>query len=220
MKRQITLTDASSSRKRANRAPTKYSKKGMVRYRQPSTFNRCIIATTIDYTIDLTNLGDSLVGFGFSPTKLWVDGISAFSYPTNIANIWDLCRIHKVEITVAANSNSADFSSGTTILIPFGYDCFDPNDNNQPVGITEIQQYSTCQMWRLDGIHKRTIYPNVSAASVIDVGTNRKHRFLRTNVDSPFNGYKLGIDQPPSHQPQVTDVRVNFKVFMEVSTSN
>lgn len=216
MRRRITYGDQPAA-KRVKR-PIQRVAKSMVRYKQPSTFNRCVIATTVTDTIDLTGT-DGYYGYGFSPSKLWVNGVSGFSYPTSVINIWDLARVVKVEITIAANSNSADFSSGTTILIPYAYDCFDPNDNNAPVSLTEVQQNSTCQMFRLDKVRTRTIYPLVQNANVVDVGIGRRTRFLNSAVDNPMNGYKLVIDQPAAHAATITEVRVNFKIFLEVRSS-
>lgn len=219
MRRRLALTNYDQPAAKRGRKPAKkFSSKSMVRYRQPSTFNRCVIATTITDTIDLTT-ADGFYGYGFAPLNLWINGVSAFSYPTSVLNIWDLCRVVKVEISVSANSNSADFSSSTVPLIPYAFDAFDPNDNNAPVSITEIQQNSTCQMFRLDRVHKRTIYPQIQVANVIDTGSNRKNRFINSAVNLAMNGYKLVIDQPPSHQAQITDVRVCFKVFLEVMNS-
>lgn len=220
MKRQVTY-DRSGSYKRA-RTAGRYSSKSVIpykRYRQPSTFNRCIIATTVDY--DASLVADGAYGFGFSPTNLWVNGSSATAYPTSINNIWDLCRIVKVEMTILPGNdgnayNANTLTSGTT-NIPYVYTAFDPNTSGAPT-IAAIKQNSTVQTTSLNHVIKRTFYPNFAPSATVDMGANRKNIFMSVYQDTPAQGVQVYVDLDAQVWTYCI-YRISFKVFMEVRAS-
>lgn len=213
MKRQLTI-DASHSRPKRSRRVA-YASKGMVRYKQPSTFNRCVIATTCGYDVLLS--ADTGVSFGFSPTNIWVDGVSGLNYPLDISGIWDLCRVQKVEMTIMCTANSLEFGATATTPIPVCYHAFDPNTSTIPT-LTSIRQNSTCQSDRCDKVIRRTFYPNIVPDAVVDLGNARKNKFLSVYRDDPFNGILCFFDTF-STAPAAVAARFSFKVFLEVRAS-
>lgn len=215
LKRQVTY-DASASRKRAKYSRSGYAKKGMVRYKTPSTFNRCIIATGVDG--DFAVSPDSGIGYGFAPLRLWINGAtSATVYATDISFVWDLCRIVKVEVTILPGANSNDFDTGTQ-NIPVAYHAFDPNSGAAPT-LASIKQNSTCKIDRLDKVIRRTIYPNLfNANAIVNSGWMRKDQFVSSSSDTPSYGFQLFVDNLGTANPN-TIIRVYFKVFLEVKSS-
>jgi len=206
LKRKVTY-DSSRPRKRARPG---YAKTAMVRYKQPSTFNRTIIATVMEYDTNLS--ADIQLGFGFSPTNLWVQGSSGSAYPTSVSGIWDLVRVHKVEVTVQCDRNSMEFNSSATQQIPWCLDAFDPNSG--VASFASIKQNSTCQTFLIDKQRKRTIYPNLLQSSgVVDVGRNRKNMFVGAGQDQPWYGYHFVAD---TQMAQATvGIRFIFKIYLE-----
>jgi len=207
LKRKV--SDVASAYKRRRTYPKGYTTKSMVRYKQPSSFNKTIIATVVEY--DTTIATDIQFGFGFSPTDLWVNGTSTLAYPTSVSGIWDLVRVVKVEVTVMMSSNSKEVNSVGSML-PYCLDAFDPNSGT--ASFASIRQNSTCQIFRADAVRKRTIYPNLLQSSgVVDVGRNRKNMFVGAGQDQPWYGYHFCLDTniAMSDQP----IRFAFKVFLE-----
>lgn len=203
----------------------KYKKGSFVSRRIPPVVksNTCIIPCIVDY--DHTFTADLALGVGFSPYALWVNGSSHTVIPgaSDIAALFDLVRIQKVEITMMPGSASLDIANNTvttgTRNIPYVYDCFDPNSGGNP-SLPEMKESATTMVRSFDRMLKRTIYPNfvVSSGSFVNVGQSRKDLFQQTATDVPAYGWKCLMDM---YNTALTYVicRVSFKIYYECRNS-
>ena len=101
--------------------------------------------------------------------------------------MFDLWRIHKVEITVMMGANTFDLNNNGVSNdrnLGFCYDAVDYNDDTNPT-LATIRQMAGCKVSRGDQIIKRTIYPRLKSDGVItDVGRIRTNEFLQTYTGS------------------------------------
>lgn len=207
--------------KRSNKL-ARYARKSKI-YRAPKTasYNKTIIATTVDYDVDFT--ADVSHGFGFSPSALWVNDVSSTGYidAASIQGLFDLARVHKVEMTILPGNNQLSY--GNTITtgqrnIPYGYCATDLNSGGNP-SLNGIRDRSDCQTFSLDKMYKRTFYPRLRASDqVTDCGRNNKNLFVPVASDIPWYGVLLYLDL--KSVALTYDVcRISFKVFLELSSS-
>lgn len=189
---------------------------------QRASYNKTIISTTVDYDVEFT--ADVSHGFGFSPTHLWVNDISSTAYidATTWQNLFDLCRIHKVEVTILPGNNYLGYGTNTVTTgqrnIPYGYFATDMNSGGNP-SLNGIRDRSDCETFSLDKMFKRTIYPRMRAADgITDVGANRSNLFVPVTQDTPWYGCLLYLDL--KSVALTYDVcRISFKVFVELCSS-
>lgn len=188
--------------------------------------NRCTIPLTITRSFDLT--ADIASLFEFDARNLHILGTQAGSYAVpgaaEVAAVWDLMRVAKVEMTIlpAANVlayNDQTLSSGQT-NIPYVYHAFDPVGNVAPT-LSSIQQLSTFRSASLAKGIKRTFYPRLEGSNgIVDVGINRKNLFEKSTSESTqkWRGISLLVDL----QNEVWtygSFRVLFKVYYECMMS-
>jgi len=184
--------------------------------------NTCIIPCIVDYDANLT--ADPAIGFGWSPNALWVNGSSYSVIPgtTDLAAVFDLMRVVKVEVTILAGANSLDYANNTVTTgsrqIPWVYDCYDPNSGGNP-SLAEVRENATCKTNLLAGAIRRTIYPNLGQyGQTINVGAGASTTFVPSIVDLPSFGWKVYIDM--SQQVWTYNIlRFSFKVFYECRSS-
>lgn len=216
--------------------PYKKTRRGTARsagkmrlYRAPSarpqkwaSFNKTMVATTVDYDVEFT--ADVSHGFGFSPTHLWVNGVSSTAYvdAAGWQSMFDLIRVHKVEVTILPGNNYLGYGTNTLSTgqrnIPYGYFATDLNSGGNP-SLNGIRERSDCETFSLDKVFKRTIYPRLFASDyVTDVGANRSNLFVPVSADVPWYGALLYLDL--KSVALTYDVcRISFKVFVELSSS-
>lgn len=104
--------------------------------------NRTIIPLSASYNFDLT--ADPAYAFAFDTQKYYVNegaGV-AINGATEVASVYDMMRIAKIEFTIVPAATSLDYanqtlSSGAT-NIPFVYDAVDYNDGAIP-SLAEMQ---------------------------------------------------------------------------------
>jgi len=221
-------TQESQSQSQSMPKRTKYAKrssKAMVPYKRykelSSSYNRTIISQTVDYDYDLTV--DVTAGFSFTGQALYRNGVSVVNYSdaSSIAALYDLCRVHKVEMTILPGNSDFDYnnnglSSGSR-NIPYLYTALDYTDSANP-SLANVRENSTCQVARLDKVYRRTFYPRQPNNNVTDMGANRKNLFTGTDSISQYMGIKVYIDL--AQQVWTYNIgRISFKVFLELRDS-
>jgi len=209
-------------RKRSSKL-VRYAKKGKM-YRAPkmASYNKTIIATTVDYDVDFT--ADVSHGFGFSPSALWVNDVTSTTYidATSIQGLFDLARVHKVEMTILPGNNTLGYDANSLSTgarnIPYGYCATDLNSGGNP-SLNGIRDRSDCQTFSLDKMYKRTFFPRLRASDqVTDCGRNNRNLFVPVASDIPWYGVLLYLDLKTV--ALTYDVcRISFKVYLELSSS-
>jgi len=224
MKRQITIETVNNEdymppAKKSTSSKTKkwLSRKTAGPYRSLARSNSCIISRSVAYDVDFST--DVAKGFGFSPTKLWVNGTSTQSIAgASDLQMFDLVRVVKVEVTILPNMNVLTYAVGSVKNIPYVYHAYDPNDSTNP-SLSEMEQMSTLKIDSLDHIIRRTIYPNLPSYStyMVDVGKERKNQFVPPALDNPWFGYKCYADM--TGLGAADGFRFAFKIFYECRAS-
>jgi len=186
--------------------------------------NRCIIPLIVNYDMALTT--DPAKGFAFDTTNYYIDGGAgvAINGATDIAAVFDMARIQKIEVTLMPAANSLDYNNqtiGTGVTnIPYVHTAVDYNEAGQPT-LAEIQSNPTCTTGLLDKVFRRTYYPRLEGSNgVIDVGVNRNNIFMSTAAASTqkWNGFKVYIDMKTQVWTYGT-CRISFKIFYECMQS-
>lgn len=208
-----------SKRRKFSRYPRKVS-------RPLRVSTHAIVPRTVFY--DMNFATDVALGFGFSPTNLWINNSSSVAIPgaSDLSNLYDLVRIKKVEITIMPGCTGLGYGSNTLTTdkrnVPYAYHAVDHNSGGNPT-ITEMQQYSNLKMEAFDKVIRRTLYPapKFSAAGVGTVslqGAALKDVWIASAADEPCFGFKLHMDL---YNTALTyDVaRINFKIFYECKDS-
>lgn len=183
--------------------------------------NTCVIPLRINFNISFA--ADPQYGFGWTTAALWVNQVSVSAIPgaTELASVFDLMRIVKVECCLLPGCDQlswGDNGVGTgTRNIPYAYNAFDPNDGSNPAGLSEIQQLSSCNVQMLNKPIRRTIYPKLNDDSVIQ--TLDRGQFVKSgNNVIPWYGWKVFCDL--ENTALTYDIgRVEFKVFYECRSS-
>lgn len=193
---------------------------GGVRARVPRSMssNTCIIPRVVSY--DTTLAADIAKGFGFSPTALWINGVSSTAIPgaSELSALFDLMRISKVECTMMPSYNNLDmtassFSTGS-LNIPYVYEAFDATDGTNP-SLADIQQMSSCKTHLLSKPIRRTVYPRLKEGSnIINVGQSAGDTYVQAGHDIAWNSWKVYADLE-SVTNQYVGIRFTFKIFYE-----
>lgn len=192
-KRKYSAIGDGGTRKRS-----RYVKPNMVVSR-PLPVGRAMIPITYTWDFDLTV--DRALGFAFDTSAIYVNGGSYVpAQLTQLANVFDMMRVAKVEFSVIPAANSLDYNNQTlstgSTNIPVIYHAFDANDGTAPV-LADIQANPYCHTSLFDRIVKSTIYPRLEGANgVIDVGTNARNQFMKSGTTSTqrWNGWKMYLD--------------------------
>lgn len=202
MQRSITLNaDRSFSRKRARSASFSQSA-----YRRiPRTISsrnpgqRTLVALCGSSNFPMT--ADIAQAFSFDMSGFYTNGtLRTISGLSELVAVYDMLRVMKVEFTLLPAANSLDYANQTLASgqtnIPFIYHAVDYNDETTPT-LTEMQSNPTNKVDRADKILKRTVYPRLDGSNgVIDVGSNHKNLFMRSNASSTqkWFGFKIFLD--------------------------
>lgn len=185
--------------------------------------NRVIIPLTISTQFDLT--ADPAYGYNFDTVAMYRNG-SSLTIPgaAEMATVFDLARIWKVEISILPAATGLDYSAQTVgsgaTNIPYVYDAVDYNEGALPTR-EELEQNPTLHVNVFNKVIRRTIYPRLEGANgVIDVGTNVKNQFMKTGAVSTqkWNGWKFFMDMQSVVWTYGTG-RITFKIFYECMQS-
>lgn len=228
---QDTMPYAASSRKRP-RFGRKYSKRAKTTSLSARIsesrrgINRIIIPRTVGLTV--STIADINLGFSFGLSNLWSNNAAstAINGSGDLAAMFDLWRIHKVEVTVMHGANTFDLNNNGVSNdknLGFCYDVIDYNDDSNPT-VAGIKQWATLRVNRADGVIRRTIYPRLKIDNgVTDMGAVRKNQFLQTYVgsdtDQRYYGWKFAEDFVGTI-PTNLQVRFEFKIFYECMSTN
>lgn len=184
--------------------------------------NSCIIPLTVDDNVNFAT--DPAFGYGWSPFALWRNGVSYLAIPgqADMAAVFDMARVVKVEITILPGNNVLDYGTNSLSTgqrqIPYVYDAYDPNSSGNPT-LAEMREHATCRVNSLTKPIRRTIYPNLGMyGNVVNVGQTRKDLFVPTAVDLPAFGWKVLMDVQQETLPYCI-ARISFKVFFECRNS-
>lgn len=188
---------------------------------RPMSSNTCIIPLRINFNIAFA--ADPVYGFGWTTAALWVNQVSVSAIPgaTELAAVFDLMRIVKVECCILPGCNmlgyDANGATTGTRNIPYAYNAFDANDGSNPANLSDIQQLSSCKVQMLDKPVRRTIYPKLNDDSVIQ--TLDRGQFVKAgNNVIPWYGWKVFLDM--ENTALTYDIgRCEFKVFYECRSS-
>lgn len=188
--------------------------------------NRCTIPLTMVRNFELTADVASL--FQFDTQSLHVIGTGAGTYAipgaTEVAAVWDLMRVAKVEMTILPSANMLSYNdqtlgSGQT-NIPYVYHAYDPVGTAAPTN-SSISQLSTMRVSSLAKPIKRTIYPRLEGSNgIVDVGINRKNLFEKSTSESTqlWRGLSLLVDME-NVVWTYSIMRVVFKIHYECMMS-
>jgi len=189
---------------------------------RPSTFNKTVLSLIVDYDVDFT--ADVSHGFGFSPSALWVNGVSTTTIvgASEIAACFDMVRIQKVEVTMLPGNNFLGFGTNTVTTgqrnIPYIYHCIDYNNGDNP-SLAAIRQQPTVMVDSFDHVIRRTIHPRVSMSQssgfngITSMSPN-PNLFISVGSDIPCYGLKIYADL--FNTPFTYDVaRFSFKIYYE-----
>lgn len=226
-------TQMYSSRKRsrsnsyASGSGSRIAKRGRLSYsRIPRSLasrgehGRVILPLT--YSIDYALNTDVLRAFAFDTGNVYTNGGAAVAIPgaTEIAQVYELARIVKIEFTILPSATDLGYPEQTVTTgstnIPYIYHCADYNDMITPT-LLAIQQSASCKLDLLNKPVRRTIYPKLEGSNgIIDLGQNQKNIFCNTGVSSTqrWHGFKIGIDMTDVVW-SYSKVRVSFKIFYE-----
>lgn len=206
------------SKKRNKRAKPKREKL----QRNIASSNTVIIPTVTEYDSSLS--ADFAHGFGFTTANLWVNGASyqSITGASEIAAVFDLMRLVKVEVTMLPGYNMLEITNSTAggvNALPWLYHAFDPNDSTNP-SLTDMQGMSSLVISDFVKAQRRTIFPNllVNSASV-DLGRQRNTEFVKAGDNTlQWCAFKMYVDCVASTYAYMT-VRVSFKCFFECTAS-
>lgn len=189
--------------------------------------NKAIIPLMVQATYPLTTDIDASFKWDTFSLHATTTSTTAVTIPgaSELRAIWELMRIHKVEVTILPFADSLDYnnqtlSSGST-NIPFVYTAIDYVDPDGSRGFSQIRQNPTVRVDLLNKPIRRTVYPRLEGSNgIVDVGVNRRNLFSQSDVSSSqkWNGFMLYIDNVNVNWTY-GNVRVEFKVFFECMNS-
>lgn len=215
---------ASSSSSRS----VKRTRPGVTRVPRPmapgTNANSCIVPLTVDRTFDLT--ADFARGFSFGCEYLTESAGAQIAIPgaSELAAVFSLMRVHKVEVTILPAATGLDYnaqtlSSGVT-NIPYVYEGVDYQSYAAP-SLSVMQQNPSCRTHILNKPIRRTIYPRLEGNNgIVDVGSNAKNIFKRSNAGSAqlWYGWKCYIDMANQVWTYGSG-RISFKIYYECMQS-
>lgn len=228
LRRQVTLEMPSRKRQRSNSYASGSGtglKLRVPRMSRPGAGdNRCIIPLTTSIDFDLT--ADYAAAFAFDTVGYTVNGGAnvAIGGTDQIANVFEMTRIQKIEMTILPNAtdlgyNNQTLATGTT-NIPYVYTAVEYNDTITPT-LAILSQNPTMKIGSFNKVIRRTFYPRLEGANgLIDIGSNQKNIFQKTGTSSSqeWHGIKVLIDMK-NVVWTYGGGRVTFKVFYECMQS-
>lgn len=132
---------------------------------------------------------------------MWINGVSttAIDGASDITNLYDVCRVRKVEVNIMLDYNVHEASSTTSVGLPIVYTAFDPTDNATPTQ-QSIKQYATCRIDMMGDARNgnrviRTFYPRLQQSQGSYSIINPMNQWVETGSDIPYNGAKIYMDQ-------------------------
>jgi len=220
-KRPISASSSTGKKARGSKIPRSIGKSLGV----PSS-NTCVIPLTTQYDFDLT--ADVKQFFTFDVQNMYVEGNVNVTIPLSgggeVASVFDLGRIKKVEFTVFPACTGLDYTANTVgtgqQAIPVLYEAFDPVSQGART-LDAIRQVYTCRTALLNKPYRRTVYPRLEGGNgIVDVGVNQKNLFehMGSSSSQRWRGWQLYVDNQVTNWTYV-QVRVVAKVFIEVMMS-
>lgn len=186
--------------------------------------NRCLVPLTTSIDFDLT--ADYAGAFAFDTVGYTKNGGAnvAIGGTDQIANVFEMCRIHKIEMTILPNATDLAYSAQTlatgTTNIPYVYTAVEYNDTVTPT-LAILSQNPTMKIDSFNKVIRRTFYPRLEGSNgLIDVGANQKNIFQKTGTSSTqeWHGIKVFIDMK-NVVWTYGGGRLTFKVFYECMQS-
>lgn len=183
--------------------------------RGPRAGSSVIVKRTVFWDVT-SGAADFNGGFGFSPTNLWRDGASstAIDGASDMTNLFDMCRIKKVECIVTPYGNVHEFANDSTTIkaLPVIYIAADKTDGYNP-NASSIMQFDNLHVTCLDHVVRYTCYPRLTTGSGY-ITLNRYAAWTNTGSDQPAYGIKMHVDWPQA-QVTLTGFRINFIITYE-----
>lgn len=214
--------DGAKKRSAAKRASTVSRKRSIPRSIGLPASSRCIIPLTTRITFPLT--ADIRSFFTFDTENIYVQGTGVGTYAvpgaTDIGGVFDLARVHKVEMTIMGSANDLPYTADSALNIPHVYTAFDPSAQDVKAA-ADMYQLGTLKNAQLDKVIRRVFYPRLEGSNgIIDVGVNQKNLFEKHNSASTqrWRGIQLMTDNVSTNFVNAT-CSVIFKVFYEVMST-
>lgn len=177
-----------------------------------------IVCRTVQRNI--TTSADLGIGFGWSPTYLWFNGVPDTAIPgaSDLTNLYDVCRVRKVECNIMFDFNGYEVSATGTVGLPVVYTAYDPTTNASPTQ-SSIQQMATTRINMIgdarDGNRVvRTIYPRAQQTQGGATLLYSTNQWVETGSDIPYNGLALYVDMINISNPNRNAMFV-FKIYYE-----
>lgn len=186
--------------------------------------NRAIIPLTINYGFALT--ADPQISIQWDCTNQYINNSgTAVPGAAELHAVWELMRVHKVEITILPAAVDLSYTDQTvttgTTNIPWIYEAIDYVDPNNGTGTSQMLQNPYSKVHLFNKMIKRTIYPRLEGSNgVIDVGVNRRNLFIRSDSLSTqrWNGFVMWGDMASQVWTYGTG-RITCKIYYECMNS-
>lgn len=166
---------------------------------------------------------DPILAFAFDHNNIYINGTGfAVIGLSDIAAVFELIRVKKVEVSILPAANSLDYNNQTLTTgqtnIPYIYTAVDYTNPALSLSLSSIKQNPTCRVHSFDKTIRRTFYPRAQTDDdLVDVGVNNSNTFVRANSASSqckWNGFQMCGDL--SSQPWTYGGgRIDFKIFYE-----
>lgn len=219
--------------KRGYKKKTVPSRYGMLTKYKPATYipraltgrgNSSIIPLNYFYTFNLS--ADFTAAFRWDTNYLYVDNTAlAVAGASELANVWELMRVHKVEITIRPGATDLSYTDQTVTTgqtnIPYVYYATDYIDPVNGRTLAAIQQNPMLRQSQLNKIIRHTVYPRLEGTGdIVDVGVNNRNIFMKAGNSNTqkWNGFVIAVDMA-SQVWTYGQGRIDFKVFYECMNS-
>ena len=163
-----------------------------------SATGRAIIPLTKNFDFDFTADPSIALQFGHNGVKI-NNSAEAVQGLDSLAAVFELIRVHHVEITVMPSANKLDYDRQTLATgvtnIPYMYEAVDYVDPNGSRTLGQIQQNASCKTHLFDKPFKRTLYPRLQGTSeVVDMGKSGNQQFMQSDnsgSNTIWNGFVM-----------------------------
>lgn len=210
LKRAVSFSGNGSSKKRR----TSYVPRTIS---MAKSSNSVMVKRTVRYGFDLST--DFAGGFAFTPTTLWYNGATsvAIDGASDITNLFDQCRIKKVEVIILPSCDGLDYYNVSTTArnVPYVYIAADKNDSSNPT-LAAMLQYDNLHITELNHVIRYTCYPKMLTGSSSIVVPNNNWAVAGTDI--PYFGIKIYVDNTTTNQPNAGG-SINFIIHYECKDS-
>jgi hypothetical protein len=170
------------------------------------------ICQTVDTTYILAQVAitPSFLGFNFSLDQL----AQANSWTT----VFDQYKIDQVQVTIRPAYTAVSLMGFGSVKVPLLYSVIDYDDNTSPSTLTQMKEYSNCQVSMYETV-VLTFQPHIAVGaydgSVFSSFTNLQNKWIDAASQTVKHyGVKLGIEGGATGQTslQYFDISIKYKI--------